>query len=246
VKETQWSEDGEWIFHSTVIQGLISVVIDRLKERRAAGGGEVELEWVRRFQSELLADVMQTLSRTVVPVEPFAVLCHGDFNRNNLLFRYDDSGRPVDALVYDMATFRYGSPALDLSFFLYLNADRRIRDDHWDALMDTYCAALADAAGDVPVPGRDQLDAEMREHGFCGLAHVSYFARVVLDENNLMDTEEFVETVPSETLNYLLSKGGQPATEWIADVLHHFLRCKYAGTPTATASDASTPPTGNK
>ncbi|MBO8695574.1 phosphotransferase, partial [Staphylococcus aureus] len=80
-----------------------------------------------RFQTELLTDAMQSLRRIVASVGPMSVLCHGDFNRNNLLFRYDDGGRPVDALAYDMATMRYGSPVLDLSFFLYMNADRQTR-----------------------------------------------------------------------------------------------------------------------
>ncbi|CAI6349532.1 unnamed protein product [Macrosiphum euphorbiae] len=167
------------------------MALDRLKERHVAGDGCGEIDWISWFQSELLADSMQSLKRKVVPVEPMAVLCHGDFNRNNLLFQYDDSGRPVDSLAYDMATIRYWSPVLDLSFFLYMNADRRTRDDHWDTLLDVYCSTLAAVAGDVRVPGRDQLDSEIREYGFYGLAHVSYFAGIILEETAQVDCDEF-------------------------------------------------------
>lgn len=243
VRETQWSEVGEWIFHPSVLKGLFLVAIERLKERHIAGGGcgDNEVEWITRFQTELLADPMQSLKRVVVPAEPIAVLCHGDFNRNNLLFRYDDGGRPVDGLAYDMATIRYGSPVLDLSFFLYMNTDRRIRDDHWDTLLDVYCAALAAVIGDVPVPllDRDQLDAEIREYGFYGLVHVSYFARVMLEEGPIEQADEFYKADELQMLNLLVSNGGDPATEWVADAIQHFIRCKYARTPAANEHDIS-------
>lgn len=233
VKETQWSKDGEWYFHPSVLQGLFSVALDRLKERHVADGscGDNEVEWISRFQTELLTDAMQSLRRIVASVGPMSVLCHGDFNRNNLLFRYDDGGRPVDALAYDMATMRYGSPVLDLSFFLYMNADRQTRDDHWDALLDVYCSTLAADAGDVPVPGRDQLDAEIREYGFYGLVHVSYFAGIMLEETTQVDCSEYFDADEFKMLDLLLRNGGEPAREWFADAVQHFIRCKYAGSP---------------
>lgn len=221
--------------------------MDKLNERYAGlddGGGDNEVEWMRQFQSELLADVMQTMRRMIVPVEPQAVLCHGDFNRNNLLFLYDESDRPVDALAYDMAAVRYGSPAIDLSLFLYLNADRQTRDDHWDELLDAYCATLAMDAGDVPVPDRDQLDAEMREHGFYGLVHVSYFVHIMLDETkNQLDMQQLLDVDVTQLLNIFLLKGGDRATEWIADALQHFIRCKYANTSAviSATNDVETP-----
>ncbi|XP_026810649.1 uncharacterized protein LOC113553462 [Rhopalosiphum maidis] len=240
VKETQWSESGEWIFHPSVLQNLYSVALDWLKQRHTESDDsncdDNVLKWIRKFESELLADPLQILRRVTSPLEPLAVLCHGDFNRNNLLFRYDDSGRPVDVLPFDMATIRYGSLAIDLSFFLYLNTDRQTRDDHWDELLDVYCAALAEEAGDVPVPNRNQIDAEMHENGFVGLSHVTYFARVMLEENKFPDKNEFPDADDSQLSDLLLSQGGDLATEWVADVIHHFLRRKYARTPTVNAT----------
>jgi len=240
VKETQWSENGEWIFHPSILLKLFSVTLDRLRQRHAESGDrncdDNVVEWIRKFESQLLADVLQTLRRVTTPIEPLAVLCHGDFNRNNLLFRYDDSGRPVDVLPFDMATIRYGSLAIDLSFFLYLNMDRQTRDDHWDELLDVYCAALAEEAGDVPIPTRDQIDAEMHENGFVGLSHVAYFARVMLEENKVLNSVEFTEADNSQLLDLFLLLGGDFATEWVADAVHHFLRRKYARTPTVNAT----------
>lgn len=231
VKDTQWNDDGQWLSIGRGLEDLLSLALDKLTVRRGNGGKDDQR--VHRFRTELLADSSSTLKRVMEPVEPLSVLCHGDFNRNNLLFRYDDGGRPVDALAFDMATTRYASPVLDLSFFLYMNTDRRIRDDHWDALLDEYCAALAAEAGELPVPSRDQLDAEIREYGFYGLAHVSYFARVMLEETIPSDPEEFYTADEFKLLSLFILSGGDKATEWVADALQHFIRFKYAGTPVA-------------
>ncbi|XP_060871222.1 uncharacterized protein LOC132945480 [Metopolophium dirhodum] len=226
VKDAQWDDDGQWLVIGRGIEDLISLALDTLKVRRGNGGEDDQR--AQRFRTELLADAMKTLRRVMEPVETLSVLCHGDFNRNNLLFRYDDGGRPVDALAYDMATIRYGSPALDLSFFLYMNTDRRTRDDHWDALLDTYCETLATAAGDVPVPDRGRLDIEMREHAFYGLAHGAFFLRIMLEEQKPINPSEFIEMTNDMVLKKLLSFGGELATEWVADIVQHYLDTSYA------------------
>lgn len=223
IEETHWSDDGEWIIRNDGLVELFSVILDRLMERR---GGD-EDERVRCFRTELLGDTKQTLRSVMKPVEPLAVLCHGDFNRNNMLFLYDNSGRPADALAFDMATVRYGSPALDLSFFLYMNADRRTRDDHWDELLDAYCAALSAAVSDVAdvvrVPDRERLDVEMRERAFYGLAHVSFFVRFMTEEHRSVDPAQFVDMTDDDMLKLLMTFGGDKATDMIADAVQHFI-----------------------
>jgi len=228
VKDTQWDDDGQWLAIGRRLEDLLSLALDKLTVRLGNGGKDDQR--AHRFRTELLADSSSTLKRVMEPVEPLSVLCHGDFNRNNLLFRYDDGGRPVDALAYDMATVRYGSPALDLSFFLYMNTDRRTRDDHWDALLDAYCETLATAAGDVPVPDRGRLDDEMREHAFYGLAHGSFFLRVMLEEHKQVDPLEFIGMTKDKVLEVLLSFGGDRATEWVADIVQHYLDTAYVKT----------------
>jgi len=224
VKDTQWNDEGRWLLIDKGLGELLSVAFDKIIERRG------DDRHTHRFQTELLADALDTLKRVMEPVEPQSVLCHGDFNRNNLMFKYDDDGRPVDALAYDMATVRYGSPAIDLSFFLYTNTDRQTRDDHWDALLDAYCETLAAAAGDVPVPDRGQLDIEMREHAFYGLAHTSFFLRMLLEEQKPIAPLEFINMTFDKVTELILSFGGEQATSWVADIVQHFLDTLFAKT----------------
>jgi len=225
IKDTQWDDEGQWVVKGIGLEGLLSVALDKIIERRGKSDGRNTRE--QHFRTEMLADALNTLKRVMQPVEPLSVLCHGDFNRNNLLFRYGDDGRPVDALAYDMATVRYGSPALDLSFFLYMNTDRQTRDEHWDALLDAYCETLATTAGDVPVPDRGQLDVEMSEHAFYGLAHVSFFMRIMLEEQKPIEPLEVIDVSDDEALKFLLSYGGERATDWVADIVQHYLDTMY-------------------
>lgn len=50
----------------------------------------------------------------------FWTICHGNFTRNNLLFRYEN-GRPSDVKVIDWSTMRYCSPSIDFGHILLQN-----------------------------------------------------------------------------------------------------------------------------
>jgi len=230
VEETQFNAEGKWYLSSIVLEGLISTALNMLVEGKGDSGGYDQK--AQQFRTELLADAVKTLKRVMKPDEPFSVLCHGDFGRHNLLFRYDDDGRPLDALVYDMALVRYGSPALDLSYFMYLNMDRQTRDDHWDELLDVYCDTLASVAGSALVPDRSQLDAEMRKHAYYGLALVSFVSRFAFEFN----LSSLVGLTDDEALQIVLSYGGKRATELTVDNVKHYLDMAY----TDKVADGST------
>lgn len=224
IKETQLHKD-DWVMPNGIfiISGLLSTVLERLVER-----GDIDDSRVHHFRTKFLKNMKLTLNRVMCTHGPLAIMCHGDFNRNNMMFRYDDVGRPVDALAFDFATIRYGSPVLDLSFFLYMNTNRRLREEYWDELLDTYCVALAEAVSDVAdvvrVPDRSQLDAEMCEYGIYGLVHISFFRRIMMDENasnvDLLSIDIFDRQV---FLNILQLYGGDKATDAIADAVLHYM-----------------------
>ncbi|XP_055382977.1 uncharacterized protein LOC129613084 [Condylostylus longicornis] len=46
------------------------------------------------------------------------VLAHGDFWSTNIMFKYDESGRPIDAILIDFQFTVWASPAIDLHFFV--------------------------------------------------------------------------------------------------------------------------------
>jgi len=56
----------------------------------------------------------------------------------------------------------------------------------------------------------------------------------MLEENTQVGWEEFVDVDEFKILSLLLRNGGEPATEWFADAVQHFIHCKYARAPASS------------
>lgn len=99
--------------------------------------------FVPRIQS-LLRNALQFLEKILRDERnnPWAVICHGDYLSNNVMFKYKD-GLPVDLKMIDLATSTFSSPVLDLAPVLYMNANQETRDLYWDQLIDDYCDGLS-------------------------------------------------------------------------------------------------------
>uniref|UniRef100_A0A2S2NBD3 CHK kinase-like domain-containing protein n=1 Tax=Schizaphis graminum TaxID=13262 RepID=A0A2S2NBD3_SCHGA len=220
LRDTQFDVNGQWILKNNALKKLGKRGVDRLIER--SGDLYRDNEHLRRF-NELIDDGNNTLRRALHHREPLSVVCHGDFNRNNVLFKYDDSGLPVDVLLFDFGTPRYGSPALDISFFLYMNTTKNMRESHWDDLLNEYCATLAKSVPSVVcVPDRAQLDSEMAACAIFGFAHASFFLPCQIDPSpidSVSDDEKVIEL--------LLQRGGDKGTDVVADQVQHIVDMGY-------------------
>lgn len=71
------------------------------------------------------------------PVEPLAVICHGDYLRNNIAFKYDEN-TPTKALIFDFQTLRYASPMVDVTVFLCNSTGCNVRTRYFDEIFNTY------------------------------------------------------------------------------------------------------------
>jgi len=221
IRDAVFDEDGTWRFKKDSLIRFSKRGVDRLLER--SGDLYRDNEYLRRF-NELIIDGDNSLRNTVVPREPFSVVCHGDFNRNNILFRYDETGRPVDVLLFDFGTPRYGSPALDISFFLYMNTTQNLRESRWDDLLNAYCLTLKEfVPPGVRVPNRAELDFEMAACTLFGFSHASFFVPHQFDPDNTLKEGMSDE----EILEWLLQLGGDAGTDLVADMVQHIVDMKY-------------------
>ena len=68
---------------------------------------KAELEEVRQRLADPFA-VMEAAANCLrrPEEEALAVVCHGDFLRNNMLFKYDENGKAVDVRLIDFQTSR--------------------------------------------------------------------------------------------------------------------------------------------
>ncbi|XP_027847192.2 uncharacterized protein LOC114127210 [Aphis gossypii] len=220
IRDTQFDDNGEWLLKNNSLKRFATRGINRLLER--SGDLYRDNEHLQRFQ-KLIDDGDNLLRRTLKPREPFSVVCHGDFNRNNMFFRYDEAGIPVDVLLFDFGTSRYGSPALDLSFFLYMNTTQDMRERRWDDLLNEYCSVLAKSVpSGVLVSNRAKLDSEMAACAIFGFAHASFFLPCQIQPSSInpdLDNEVRIKM--------MLQRGGDYGTEIVADLVQHIVDMGY-------------------
>lgn len=97
--------------------------------------------FLERLQ-HIMANTYFYQRKCVQPTEPMAIICHGDFLRNNIAFRYNDDGHATDAMLFDFQTLRYASPMVDLCTFMANSTGRDIRDKHFSEIFDAYHRTL--------------------------------------------------------------------------------------------------------
>ncbi|XP_065214058.1 uncharacterized protein LOC135841157 [Planococcus citri] len=181
-------------------------------------------------------DIIYKRALTADKENPILVLTHGDYLRNNVMFRYEND-TPDDMLMIDMATCRYGSPVIDLVSVLYINADQATRNKYWDELIDEYYTALKKTFPDNQVPSKNAILSEFVGKSFYGYIVAAYFLpSLIADDYKIpyppeMDPEicrkfdEFnFEEVPREMwMKLFLLVGGDLGTQALKDILQDMI-----------------------
>lgn len=75
----------------------------------------------------------------------FAVILHGDFYRNNVMFEYKTRNErevPVDLKMFDFQEIRFATIAIDLSIFMFMHVSALLKPLVWDQLLELYHETL--------------------------------------------------------------------------------------------------------
>uniref|UniRef100_A0A1B6ENF4 CHK kinase-like domain-containing protein n=1 Tax=Cuerna arida TaxID=1464854 RepID=A0A1B6ENF4_9HEMI len=220
LKETRWDnnqrDDSNQFLQMSVQRGMLPLMEE--------GGDHKEI--LEEIMSHALEDPHSLMRGLCEPEEPVAVLCHGDFCRNNMVFRYDADGKPEDVRFFDMATARYASPAIDLSFFLFLNTSAELRRARWDELLQVYHDSLVSALPECRVPSLDTVRLEVTRRAFYGYVLCSFFLPMMLDPGSKTELDDFASFTPAEMEASVRSKGGQQATDYVTDIVRDLIRMK--------------------
>lgn len=164
---------------------------------------------------------------------PISVLCHGDYLRGNVMFRYEN-GQPVELKMIDLATARLASPVIDLCGVLYINADQETRNQHWDRLIDAYYEGLIEAFGRDVVPTKDSIMNEFKVKSLYAYFIASFFLPRIIsmdlgkpDFNELLPEEYSSspekELPPDVYLKVCEVWGGEETTEALANILRDMI-----------------------
>ncbi|KAK4884214.1 hypothetical protein RN001_000485 [Aquatica leii] len=106
-----------------------------------------------------------------------AVIIHGDCSLSNFMFKYEDfenAHKPTAMRFLDWQLTRLGSPAVDLTTFLFSSTDKKLRDLHYDDLINEYynslCSMLEQLGTDpMKMLPFSILQQHLKKYGIFGL-----------------------------------------------------------------------------
>lgn len=192
---------------------------------------------VKKIQKKYSAKPTQLMEDFLRKDEPFSVILHGDYNRNNVLFKYEtDEGfeNPIGVKMFDFQQVRYASPALDLSFFMYMNMTTSLRDQIWDKLLQFYHKTVISSLTEYlackdddprlkPFEFQKFLD-HFSKFAFYGGMISSHFLPVMMCEADVCTkiSEEFIRDVYSDIFrDTIYYAGGAQTKDRIMEVVQH-------------------------
>ncbi|XP_071533300.1 uncharacterized kinase-like protein D1044.1 isoform X2 [Panulirus ornatus] len=106
--------------------------------------------WIRENKDNAIYTFVENHANT----HPNMVFIHGDCWTNNILFRYNDAGDPVEVMLVDLQVMRKSAPAVDLNYFLYTSFNGPERKLNLEEFLKTYYTSFSSVleAGHEPVP----------------------------------------------------------------------------------------------
>lgn len=197
--------DIDWLNYSeeavdttrSIFANQMEVVCNLLKK---FGGYELAVNWLTLNMGKAAEIIEKQLQRK----PPFDLICHGDCWNNNLLFRYDEEGRPLEVMLLDLQLCRQASVATDLNYFLHNSLEGSVRKPNLEAFLDSYHSAFTEvingANSQLPFSGLE-LKQEYDKFLEYGLLLAILIVTIVLTEGGIKgdDMEEFHESLKNRS-----------------------------------------------
>lgn len=90
----------------------------------------------------------------------YKVLNHGDCWVNNMMFRYDDAGRPLELVFIDFQMSFYSSPGIDFNYFINTSPSNELRKIKRDKLFSAYYNSFSKSLRELRSPKAIELTAD--------------------------------------------------------------------------------------
>nr|XP_003704346.1 PREDICTED: uncharacterized protein LOC100878674 isoform X1 [Megachile rotundata]XP_012142850.1 PREDICTED: uncharacterized protein LOC100878674 isoform X1 [Megachile rotundata]XP_012142851.1 PREDICTED: uncharacterized protein LOC100878674 isoform X1 [Megachile rotundata] len=131
----------------------------------------------------------------------FNVINHGDAWVNNMMFRYDDNGKPIQHIFVDFQLCLYTSPAVDLNYFMAINLSDDVQQ-HKEELLEDYLHTLSSVMKKLGCktspPTLDELKRYMRERAMYELISSLVMLPVMLvDKTEVLDINDMLKEKPT-------------------------------------------------
>ncbi|XP_045586381.2 uncharacterized kinase-like protein D1044.1 [Procambarus clarkii] len=163
-------------------------------------GYEVAEQWLARHKNNSIDLIELQLARN----SKFDVFCHGDCWMNNVLFRYNEDGDPVEVMLLDLQFNRVASPATDLNYFLCIGLHGNDRKANWRDFLSSYYdifRSVMEAGGrDMPF-SLEELHQEYRDKMEYGIIYAIFFLPFLLGERE--DAPDIINMKEEVMSNFL-------------------------------------------
>lgn len=130
------------------------------------------------MKQKVVKDLLGIMEGFLTNDHDFAVLLHGDYYRNNVMFKYknlDGNDVPTDLRMFDFQETRFASVAIDLSIFMYMHINENIKPLIWDEILELYHGTLIAFLSNILECETD--DDKLEPYSFHNfLAHFEKFA----------------------------------------------------------------------
>lgn len=134
------------------------------------GGCDVYAEKIARWDKRKLRSQFHDVN---VPMKSgFQIMNHGDLWLNNMMFRRDSDNKTLDAIMIDFQLSFWGTPAIDLFYFLLSSVADDIKIIHFDDFISFYHEQLTSALKRLDfgqnIPTLAELHEDLLDKSFFG------------------------------------------------------------------------------
>ncbi|XP_063974197.1 uncharacterized protein LOC135160947 [Diachasmimorpha longicaudata] len=188
-------------FFSTSLSKSVMTFVAQCVESIGVGVGDWEDQ-----KFALISEKLKKKSREIVQKlllayqcdeDELRVLNHGDMWNNNIMFKNDESGEPLEAYFVDYQMCVWTSPAIDLLQFLNVAPELAIKMTQDNIFLQKYLSRLSRTMNALGCSGNpptlEQLEKSMfkrREYALLGLCF--FYPRMEADDDELENADDIV------------------------------------------------------